>query len=231
MKKYFVTSDIHGFYNEFHTALLGAGFEEENPDHILIVCGDIFDRGSQPLELYQYLRSLPKERRILIRGNHEFLLRQMVEREYPMGHDISNRTIHTAYAIAGLDYNEERRKAGQMAFYMGFDDPDYEKKYKEFLEKCKKHQERIDKKVYHNRKIKEILKWIWSDEWVPFYELGPYIFVHAFVPTCAGWTPDGGEKYTICPNWRDYIPSDPSSVRAWEKATWDCPYKFYVSRT
>ena len=52
MKKYFVTSDIHGFYNEFIAALDRSGFNIDNPDHILIICGDIFDRGNQPLQIY-----------------------------------------------------------------------------------------------------------------------------------------------------------------------------------
>ena len=42
MKKYFVTSDIHGFYDEFMASLDRAGFDIINPDHILVICGDIF---------------------------------------------------------------------------------------------------------------------------------------------------------------------------------------------
>ena len=55
MKKYFVTSDIHGFYNEFISALDRSGFNIDNPDHILIICGDIFDRGSETLDVFNFL--------------------------------------------------------------------------------------------------------------------------------------------------------------------------------
>lgn len=41
MSLYFVTSDIHGFYNELQTALNGAGFDPNNENHIFISCGDL----------------------------------------------------------------------------------------------------------------------------------------------------------------------------------------------
>ena len=107
MKKYFVVSDIHGFFDIFHNSLLRSGFEEENPDHILIVCGDIFDRGDQPLEVYNFLRNFPKERRILIRGNHEELLEELVKREECWNHDLHNGTYQTLFKIIGKDYKEE----------------------------------------------------------------------------------------------------------------------------
>ena len=74
MAELFVASDIHGFFTEFKEALDAAGFDERNEAHWLIVCGDCFDQGPQPLELLQYLQSLP--RKVLIRGNHEDLLEQ-----------------------------------------------------------------------------------------------------------------------------------------------------------
>ena len=92
MKKYFVVSDIHSFYNALIEGLKRAGYDQENPNHILVVCGDIFDRGGQPLEVYNFLISLPKERRVLIRGNHEYLLRELINRQMPYSHDESNGT-------------------------------------------------------------------------------------------------------------------------------------------
>ena len=46
-KKFFVIADVHSFYTEMKRALDVAGFEINNPDHILISCGDALDRGSQ----------------------------------------------------------------------------------------------------------------------------------------------------------------------------------------
>ena len=45
MHKFFCISDIHSFYEPMIEALNNAGFNPENPEHILVVCGDVFDRG------------------------------------------------------------------------------------------------------------------------------------------------------------------------------------------
>ena len=45
MPKFFVVSDIHGFYDIFIDALDKAGFDKNNEEHYLICCGDYFDRG------------------------------------------------------------------------------------------------------------------------------------------------------------------------------------------
>ena len=85
MPKLFCVSDIHGFYNEFKKALDAAGFDENNEDHWLITCGDHFDRGNQPIEVMNYLSNLP--RKILIKGNHESLIIDCLERGFPYGYD------------------------------------------------------------------------------------------------------------------------------------------------
>ena len=71
MKKLFVISDIHGFYNEMIDALNTAGFNENDDKHLLISLGDEFDRGAQSLEVYKYLRRLSdKGKAIILKGNH-----------------------------------------------------------------------------------------------------------------------------------------------------------------
>lgn len=72
--KYFVCADPHGFTTIMKRDLYSAGFEEGNPEHKLIICGDIFDRGSEPVEMYQYLKGLG-DQFIFVRGNHEDLFR------------------------------------------------------------------------------------------------------------------------------------------------------------
>ena len=93
MPKFFVTSDIHGFYDEMIKALNDAGFDENNEDHWLVTCGDHFDRGPDPTLVMRYLRSLP--RKILVRGNHEELLVDCCQRGYPGMHDYHNGTYNT----------------------------------------------------------------------------------------------------------------------------------------
>ena len=78
MAKLFCVSDIHGFYDEFNQALDDAGFDPWNSEHWLIVCGDVWDRGSQPVEVMRYLNGLP--RKILIKGNHESLLQDLCDK-------------------------------------------------------------------------------------------------------------------------------------------------------
>ena len=98
MPKFFVTSDIHGFFDEFKKALDEAGFDENNESHWLITCGDHFDRGNQPASVMRYLQKIP--RKILIRGNHEQLLEELCERGFPYGHDLSNGTYGTVYRLS-----------------------------------------------------------------------------------------------------------------------------------
>ena len=101
MAKLFVVSDIHGYYDEFIKALDDAGFDKYNSDHWLVTCGDHFDRGPKPVEVMRYLISLP--RKILIKGNHETLFRDLCDRGYPGSHDYSNGTFDTVCAFGGVD--------------------------------------------------------------------------------------------------------------------------------
>lgn len=193
MKEYFAISDIHGFYKEMRLALYRAGYRKTNPNHVLIVCGDIFDRGPDSPKVYKYLRSIPKSRRVLIRGNHEFLLRDMVNRGYAESHDISNGTIDTVAQF--LDANPER------------DDP--------------------GKLWYENFENLGILRWIFGKEWVNYYELGDYIFVHSWIPVDTHipfplYNIGNYSLFTFDETWRD------ASMEEWEDATWGCPIKMYA---
>lgn len=101
MPKFFVISDVHGFYDEMITALNNAGFDKDNEDHWLIGCGDYFDRGNYPAKVMKFLYSLP--RKILVRGNHEKLLEELCEREYPYSYDTSNGTTGTVWQLGFAD--------------------------------------------------------------------------------------------------------------------------------
>ena len=98
-KKLFVVSDVHSFYTIMKDALDKAGFDPNNENHWLIVCGDCFDRGDESEEMLHYLMSL--ERKVLIRGNHDDLLEECCERGYPQWHDNHNFTTQTINDIGG----------------------------------------------------------------------------------------------------------------------------------
>lgn len=102
MPKLFCVSDVHGFYDEMKKALDEAGFDPENNEHWLVSLGDNFDRGDQPTEVMDYLINLP--RKVLVKGNHESLFRDLCDRGYPGSHDYSNGTFDTLceFGDAGL---------------------------------------------------------------------------------------------------------------------------------
>lgn len=95
MEKFYVISDVHGFYDEMREALDNAGFDPNDENSWLVVCGDCFDRGPKPIEVMRYLMGLP--RKVLVKGNHEQLLVDCCERGEAWSHDISNGTADTIW--------------------------------------------------------------------------------------------------------------------------------------
>lgn len=102
MAKFFVCSDIHSYYEPFKNALDEKGFDPNNEDHWLVVCGDIFDRGGDSEEVLHYIMSI--ERKILVKGNHDILLEECCMREFPYSHDASNGTLKTIQDLGGAGY-------------------------------------------------------------------------------------------------------------------------------
>jgi len=153
--KYFVVSDVHSFCNILLKTLHQKGFEISNPDHVLIVCGDLFDRGDESVGIFNFVTKLAEQNRfIYIRGNHEDLLREAVfdieTHNLEIRHHISNGTMKTIEHFTGIHV---------------FD----------LITGC------YDKKQF-NEEINSILKFI--DEYaVDYYELDEYIFVHGWIPT------------------------------------------------
>ena len=98
MPKFFVISDVHGFYNEMRKALDEAGFDPNNENHWLISLGDEMDRGRQPRQVINYLMNLPRV--IFVKGNHTILMQHMFERGYAMHHDYSNGTFQSVLDLA-----------------------------------------------------------------------------------------------------------------------------------
>jgi ASC-1-like (ASCH) protein len=78
-----------------------SGFDPKNPEHLLIVCGDCFDRGRQNRAVLEYLRCIPNK--VLIRGNHEDMLMQAMERGSIGTLEVANGTIHTIQEFFGAE--------------------------------------------------------------------------------------------------------------------------------
>lgn len=93
--KIFVVSDVHGYYDIMKKALDDVGFDPQNPQHLLVNCGDAMDRGPQPRVVVEFFNSLPNK--ILIAGNHEILMEDAIRRKCFLSHDFHNGTAKTAY--------------------------------------------------------------------------------------------------------------------------------------
>jgi len=200
--KYFIVSDIHSFATELKYALKGAGFDKKNKDHTLVVVGDIFDRGDETIETYNFLSSIPKKRCILIKGNHEFLFRDLLRKSWPESHDFSNHTVDTFCQIAHRDIAD---------LHNG--DVDWEE-IKAFV------------------KTSKIWAWLQSKQWKNYFELGPYIFCHSFIPVSLkpkfksaamyyGTWNLSGKAFKYWDDWRNAMDFQ------WEDATWGDPIDYY----
>ena len=106
--KYFVVTDVHGFYSILKEKLQEVGFDLEDPNHFLISCGDLFDRGMQPKECLDFMMSIPKERRVFIKGNHESMLIDAIKRGNVLSslYDRNGTTI-TFLKLSGKEDSED----------------------------------------------------------------------------------------------------------------------------
>ena len=111
--KYFVVSDIHGCFGSLILALSKAGYDQNNPNHTLIVLGDIFDRGREPIQVYLFFKSIPEHRLILVRGNHEDMLIMAVEQGLDDVADVENGVAQTISDITGISINALKRFVGK----------------------------------------------------------------------------------------------------------------------
>ena len=150
--KYFCVSDVHGFYDELISALNAQGFDRNNPNHALVVCGDVFDRGSQPREMFNFLSSLDPDRFVFIRGNHEDLLFDCVAELQTRGqcdnHHFSNGTVRTLTDLADIGPYDFIMPSGINAMVAA---------------------------------ANPVMDWI-NRVSVNYFEVGNYIFVHGWVP-------------------------------------------------
>lgn len=156
MKKIFVTSDTHSFYDEMVKALNKQEFDIINKNHYLAICGDLFDRGPKSKEILQFVQSLG-DRFIYIRGNHEDLLMDCV-RDIAAGknigsHHFSNGTVKTIEQLCDLKENE-----------LWFP----------------RRSDSLNQFIYE--KMKPIMEWI-NTKSVDYAEIGDCILVHGWIPT------------------------------------------------
>lgn len=177
-KKWFLTSDVHSFMDELMVALNKNGFEIDNKDHILCVLGDLFDRGDQTVELFELVKKLNEQGRLIyISGNHESLLFDCVAEIYrgqvPSEHHFSNGTVKTICQFCDQ---------GEWIVY----DPTWRDKICEIMQ--------------------PVLDFI-SDNCVDYAEIGDYVLVHGWIPAVAKdnlpYHYARNRRFEFNPNWRD----------------------------
>lgn len=173
--KLFVLSDVHSFYEPMMAALEKNGFDINNKDHHIVICGDLFDRGPDAVKCFEFVKRMANEDRFTyIYGNHEELLQQCVrEVAYKKGvasHHESNGTIDTIVQFTGL---------GKYDLMFGF--PFDEDKLREG--------------------IFPVMEFIY-DHTVDYAEFGDYIFVHGWIPCNDKCTGAAENWNTYEANWR-----------------------------
>lgn len=100
--KIFVVSDIHGHCSILKEALANAGFQKENPEHLLVCCGDYFDRGDENIETLKFFERL--KNKVLLRGNHEDLLEKLLQTGKIQSHHYLNGTMKTLEEFFGKHF-------------------------------------------------------------------------------------------------------------------------------
>lgn len=126
-EKLFVVSDIHGHYTLLKKALDRAGFDKDNENHLLICCGDYFDRGNENVEVLKFFERL--KRKVLLRGNHEDLLLKLLQTGKVLPHNYINGTMQTLENFFGkyfinpaddtIDFSGKTRTVDRICEFIG----------------------------------------------------------------------------------------------------------------
>ena len=154
MKEYFVITDVHSYYSIMMDSLKEKGFDINNPEHIIISCGDNFDRGEESKQMLDFLYNLLSENRVyLIKGNHEALFQEMLYKNVPEQHDFTNGTTKTLKDISPLRPGWEGFSDFDVLWNFGWMKENYDKRIDEIISKS-----------------------------IDYLETEKYIFVHGWIP-------------------------------------------------
>lgn len=172
--RYYVTSDVHGYFRELKKALTEKVFFDDKEPHKLIVCGDLYDRGTQAREMQDFILDLlSKDEVILVKGNHEDLALDLLygwtKGSYLRHFYYTNGTIDTVCQLT--ETAEETLRC------------DIEKVGRAFLE---------------NPYIQTIIPTM-----VDYYETKHYIFTHGWIPCVYVDYDPSGKDYIFMENWRN----------------------------
>lgn len=182
--RYYVTADVHGYFSKLKTALTEAGFYEDKEPHKLIVCGDLYDRGSEAYELQNFILDLiAKDQVILIKGNHEDLALELLHEWYQGGYlqsfHHSNGTIDTICQLTFTDICDLNDNA-----------------------------DRVGEAFSQNPYIKTVIPAM-----LDYYETEHYIFTHGWIPCKQIITGAYVKEYAFIEDWRNAGSDDWNEAR------------------
>ncbi len=125
-KKIFAVSDIHGNFTALKKALDEAGFDRENEEHLLVCCGDCFDRGNENYNVLKYLERI--KNKVMILGNHEDMLKELFYSCHMKRHNFENGTDKTIAEFFGkysidqnndIDFSGNNRTVDRLLDFIG----------------------------------------------------------------------------------------------------------------
>ena len=172
--RYYVTADVHGYFSELKDALTAQGFFDDQSPHKLIVCGDLYDRGTEALQLQTFiLELLARDQVVLIRGNHEDLTLNLLNnwhrRSYLQTHHHTNGTIDTLCQLTGISIQDIYTDA-----------------------------ENVGRSILKDPYIQKIIPAM-----VDYYETDHYIFTHGWIPCTPISISSNKKEYVPVADWRN----------------------------
>jgi hypothetical protein len=216
-RHYYIASDIHSHLTPLKEALAEAGWQKRHKTDVLVILGDIFDRGDETMAMYKFLRSFPKENLVLVRGNHEGLFLELLKKDLPGRHDYHNCTVKTFCQIAGVSPDTMDSTKVWWEYMESHPDCNYIEAQSHANKVLEERFSEIKRKVVESG----IPEWLGSDAWQDYLEVGDYIMVHSFIPlrdkSPNKMSSDPDPQYF--PTWRT-----DATREEWDQATWGCPY-------
>lgn len=189
--RYIFVSDIHGEFNKLMDALKEKNFDPENDT--LITLGDLFDRGSQSLEVLDYVLSLPHC--IKVWGNHDRRLRELFLGDAPNDCDQHNGVPATLQSFTkGVLTQRNRNSKSDMRFMIMM--------------------------IKTDERLAEVKKKIWNyfDQCVWAVEFPHLIGTHAWIP-CIYRQEGKFTLYEYYPAWRFWANEDCWDAATWSNTS------------
>jgi len=176
--RYYVVSDVHGYYTILRDTLESVGFFNDIEPHKLILCGDLLDRGQEANRITDFMAELMKQNMLIyILGNHEELLVECL-------YDIKDGGVHEI--AGGMSHHYYNKTWDSLLQIAEMDEKDA----------CS-YPMTLVKRVVGSRLFEEVLPHA-----IDYYETKNYIFTHGWIP-CFTEGAKPNLRFSYNPDWRN----------------------------